>query len=338
MEAWPSCNIWGGLLVLKSGFDSIGKIKPQYCIEKHETMIMICSKVSSLKLRGALYIVFTLLVSSGLARADEAQKIDRLPVLFDAHERLTKPDLSVLLRLRFLTTVDFPPFSFLDQTGHLTGFNIDLIREVCKELGVEAKCEVQAIPFSDIEIALLSKHADAAVAGMAVTKSIRADFAFSRPYLMLPARFVVRREESGVKKSVDDLDGTPVGVVSGTAHAAMLKAFFPAIKPEGFADQAALMQALTQGKVQAVFGDGLQLSFWLAAQSSPQSNGQSAKPCCEFLGGPFLSQRYLGEGMMMMVRKEDGFLAAAFDYALAALARKGRMDELSRRYFASGLY
>ena len=303
---------------------------------------MICSKVSSLKLRGVLYIILTLFVSSVLARADGTPKIDRMPVLFDAHERLAKPDLSVLLRLRFLTTVDFPPFSFLDQTGHLTGFNIDLIREVCKELGVEAKCEVQAIPFSDIEIALLSKHADAAVAGLAVTKSIRADFAFSRPYLMLPARFVVRREESGVKKSVNDLDGTSVGVVSGTAHAAMLKAFFPAIKPEGFADQAALMQALTQGKVQTVFGDGLQLSFWLAAQSANHSSGQTsekpAKPCCEFLGGPFLSQRYLGEGMSIMVRKEDGFLAAAFDYALAALARKGRMDELSRRYFASGLY
>lgn len=299
---------------------------------------MICSKVSSLKLWGAFYIVLGLLVSSGLARADDAAKMERMPVLFDAHERLAKPDLSVLLRLRFLTTVDFPPFSFLDQTGHLTGFNIDLIREVCKELGVEAKCEVQAIPFSDIEIALLSKHADAAVAGLAVTKSIRADFAFSRPYLMLPARFLTRADGGKPKNSVDDLDGTPVGVVSGTAHEAMLKAFFPAIKPEGFADQAALMQALAQGKVQTVFGDGLQLSFWLATQSGNRPTGQSAKPCCAFLGGPFLSQRYLGEGMSIMVRKEDGFLAAAFDYALAALARKGRMDELSRRYFASGLY
>jgi polar amino acid transport system substrate-binding protein len=297
-------------------------------------MIMICSRDTSLKFWGLICIVLSLLVSSVPAHADEVSKIGDTPVMFDINERLPKPDLSVLLRLRFLTTVDFPPFSFLDQTGHLTGFNIDLIREVCKELGVEAKCEVQAVPFSDIEIGLLSKHADAAVAGMAVTKTIRADFAFSRPYLMLPARFVVRHSGVGVAKSVDDLDGTSVGVVTGTAHEAMLKAFFPAIKPEGFADQAALMQALEDGKVQAVFADGLQLSFWLATQSASASK----PPCCEFLGGPFLSQHYLGEGMTMMVRKEDGFLAAAFDYALAALARKGRMDELSRRYFASGLY
>ncbi|MBB4953127.1 polar amino acid transport system substrate-binding protein [Agrobacterium vitis] len=277
-------------------------------------------------------------LSAALARADEILKPGNMPVLFDVHERLPKPDLSVLLRLRFLTTVDFPPFSFLDQTGHLTGFNIDLIREICRELGVEAKCEVQAVPFSDTEIGLLSKHADAAVAGVAVTKAIRADFAFSRPYLMLPARFVVRRQALHGVKSVDDLDGTSVGVVTGTAHEAMLKAFFPRIRPQGFADQVALMQALAQGKIQAAFADGLQSSFWLAAQGTAGNEEQAKNPCCEFLGGAFLSQRFLGEGVTIMVRKEDGFLAAAFDYALAALSRKGRLDELSRRYFPSSLY
>lgn len=297
-------------------------------------MIVVCPKYSSLKLWGAIYIALGLLASLVSARADEVPTFRDMPVLFGAHERLPKPDLSVLLRLRFLTTVDFPPFSFLDETGHLAGLNIDLIREICHELSVEAKCEIQAVPFSDIEIGLLSKHADAALAGVAVTKAVRADFAFSRPYLMLPARFVLRKHSPTLVKSVDDLDGTLVGVVAGTAHEAMLKAFFPSIKPEGFSDQAALMQALGQGKVQAVFADGLQLSFWLAAQSGRDN----ASPCCEFLGGAFLSQRFLGEGLTIMVRKEDGFLADAFDYALAALARKGRMDDLSRRYLAFGLY
>ncbi|HBF32034.1 transporter substrate-binding domain-containing protein [Rhizobium sp.] len=303
---------------------------------------MIYAKYTSLKLWGLLLVVSTLLASPVLAQADEMVKSGTMPSLFDANERLPKPDLSVLLRLRFLITTDFPPFGFLDQTGHLTGYNMDLIREVCKELGVEAKCEVQAVPFSDIQIGLLSKHADAAVAGMAVTRAIRADFAFSRPYLMLPARFVVRKHVVPAPKTAADLDGTAVGVVTGTAHEAMLKAFFPGIKPMGFADQAALMQALQQGAVQTVFTDGLQASFWLASQSTGKATGkaenQPGEPCCEFLDGPFLSQHFLGEGMTIMVRKEDGFLAAAFDYALAALSRKGRLDELSRRYFVSDLY
>lgn len=294
---------------------------------------MISLRDTSLKLWGMFTVVLGLLASAVPSLADDVSSKGTMPVLFDANERLPKPDLSVLLRLRFLVTVDFPPFGFLDQTGHLTGYNIDLIREVCHELGVEAKCEVQAVPFSDIEIGLLSKHADAAVAGMAVSRSIRADFAFSRPYLMLPARFVARKQELASVKSAKDLEGKSVGVVTGTAHEAMLKAFFPAIKPTGFADQAKLMQALQQGSVAAVFTDGLQASFWLASQPAKQSGSA----CCAFLDGPFLSQHFLGEGMTIMVRKEDGFLAAAFDYALAALSRKGRLEELSRRYFVSGL-
>lgn len=301
---------------------------------------MISLRDTSLKLWGMLTVVLGLLAPVASLRAEDVSQNGTMPVLFDANERLPKPDLSVLLRLRFLVTVDFPPFGFLDQTGHLTGYNIDLIRDVCQELGVEAKCEVQAVPFSDIEIGLLSKHADAAVAGMAMTRSIRADFAFSRPYLMLPARFVARKQELASLKSASDLDGKSVGVVTGTAHEAMLKAFFPAIKPTSFPDQAKLMLALQQGSVAAVFTDGLQASFWLASQPAKQSGpaNQLGRACCAFLDGPFLSQRFLGEGMAIMVRKEDGFLAAAFDYALAALSRKGRLEELSRRYFVSGLY
>ncbi|KAA3507597.1 transporter substrate-binding domain-containing protein [Agrobacterium vitis] len=306
-------------------------------------MIMSRLKVTSLKTKGRMTAITVLaafacgvvpFLSLGLAplpvQAQALPSQQSVPVLFDARARLPKPDLSVLLRLRFLTTVDFPPFSFLDQTGHLTGYNIDLVREICRELDVEAKCEVQAVPFSDMEIALLSKHGDAAVAGMAVTAGLRRDFAFSRPYLMLPARFIVLRDTLGKADTPAALAGKPVGIVTGTAQEAMLKAFFPAIVPVGFADQAALMDALKQKKIQAAFADGLQLSFWLASNVSAQ--------CCVFLGGPFLSQQFLGEGMTIMVRKEDGFLAAAFDYALVSLSRKGRLDELSRRYFAEGFY
>ncbi|OLP51062.1 transporter substrate-binding domain-containing protein [Allorhizobium taibaishanense] len=292
-------------------------------------------KVASLKTKGrtmaiarwAALCLSSLLISLPVARAEETVS-GTPPILFDVRARLPKPDLSVLLRLRFLTTVDFPPFSFLDQTGHLTGYNIDLVREICRELDVEAKCEVQSVPFSDIEIALLSKHGDAAVAGMAVTAGLRRDFAFSRPYLMLPARFVVARGSASGTPAM--LSGKQVGVVAGSAQEAMLKAFFPATVAVPVANQADLMEALKQKKLAAVFADSLQSSFWLASPASSQ--------CCAYLGSPYFSQGFLGEGMTIMVRKEDGFLSAAFDYALVSLSRKGRLDELARRYFPEGFY
>ena len=75
---------------------------------------------------------------AGVARAAEPQ----VPVLWDAKERLPKPDLSALPRLRFLTTTDFPPFNFLDGAGRLSGFHIDLARAICAELDIADKCQI----------------------------------------------------------------------------------------------------------------------------------------------------------------------------------------------------
>ncbi|NTF86008.1 transporter substrate-binding domain-containing protein [Agrobacterium rhizogenes] len=253
-----------------------------------------------------------------------------LPVLFDARERLPKPDLSTLVRLRFLTSVDFPPFNFADQNGKLSGFHVDLAREICDELGISDKCQIQALPFEELQGALSASQGDAVIAGVAVTPELRKSFAFSRPFLMLPARFVRNLKAPIDGRTAAALAGHSVGVVKGTTHEAMLAAFFPAIKPVPFDDKDALLAAVKDGKVDAGFADGLQLSFWV---SSP-----SAEKCCALFDGPYLSQQFLGEGMTIMLREQDADLTAAINHALATLSRNGRLQEIYLRYFPYGLY
>ncbi|MEZ2221129.1 transporter substrate-binding domain-containing protein [Rhizobium sp. RCC_161_2] len=253
-----------------------------------------------------------------------------LPILFDARERLPKPDLSTLVRLRFLTSVDFPPFNFADQNGKLSGFHVDLAREICDELGISDKCQIQALPFGELQGALSASQGDAVIAGVAVTPELRKNFAFSRPFLMLPARFVRNLKAPVDGRTAAALAGHSVGVVKGTTHEAMLAAFFPAIKPVPFDDKDALLAAVKDGKVDAGFADGLQLSFWV---SSP-----SAEKCCALFDGPYLSQQFLGEGMTIMLREQDADLTAAINHALATLSRNGRLQEIYLRYFPYGLY
>lgn len=278
---------------------------------------------------------FLLLVVSGFGFASagvtaaKAQESE-LPVLFDTRERLPRPDLSNLVRLRILTTADFPPFNFADQTGRLAGFNVDLAREVCLELRIEAKCQIQALPFGELETALANRAGEAVMAGIAITAERRNRFSFSRPYLTIPARFArnVARDLRG--EGAEALSGRPVGVVKDTAHEAMLKSFFPKIIPVVFDDREAMLQALKDDKVAAVFSDGLQLPFWLA--------GEASEKCCVLFGGPYLSRDYLGEGMAVLLRNDEETLAAAFDHALATLARNGRLQDIYLRYFPHGLY
>lgn len=253
-----------------------------------------------------------------------------LPLLFNAQERLASPDLSSLVRLRFLTTEDFPPFNFTDQTGRLSGFNIDLARAICDELGVADRCQVQTMPFGDLQKALEEREGDAVIAGVAVTAALRDKFAFSRPYMMLPARFVHNIAKPLTGDPAVALSGRRVGVVADTQHQAMLASFFPEVHPVPFESKETLLAAVKAGDVDAGFADGLQLSFWTA---SPAAAG-----CCALFGGPFLSQTFLGEGMTIMLRQSDTALTTALDHALAALSQTGRLQEIYLKYFPNGLY
>jgi polar amino acid transport system substrate-binding protein len=290
---------------------------------------MVYNGISSFK----LYWLFALclLIAAGPpgAAAQERPSVD-LPILFDTRERIARPDLSGIVRLRFLTTVDFPPFNFIDQTGKLAGFHVDLIREICSELALTDKCQVQAVTFPELEKALVDGNGEAVAAGVAVTAQLRERFVFSRPFMRLPARFAVARKTSLAGETATALHGRRVGVIAGSAHQAMLGTFFPRIQPEAFPDRAALLAAMKDGKVEAVFSDGLQLAFW--------TNGTDSAGCCRLFDGPYLSELFLGEGLAIMVRKEDAVLAEAIDHALLALSRNGRLQEIYLRYFPVNLY
>jgi polar amino acid transport system substrate-binding protein len=187
------------------------------------------------------------------------------------------------------------------------------------------------VPFGDLQDALAASQGDAVIAGIAVTPGLRERFAFSRPFLQLPARFARNLKAAPIKgATVSSLAGRSVGVVRSTAHEAMLAAFFPAIKPVAFDSKDALLAALKEGKVDAVFADGLQLSFWVSSAA--------AEKCCALFEGPYLSQQFLGEGMTIMLRQQDAELTAAINHALATLSRNGRLQEIYLRYFPHGLY
>ncbi|MFD1745288.1 transporter substrate-binding domain-containing protein [Rhizobium helianthi] len=263
--------------------------------------------------------------------AQAAENAGSLLILADPNERLSKPDLSALPRLRILTTADFPPFNFVDQTNRLAGFHVDLAREICRELAIESKCQIQTVPFGDLQATLEAGNGEAVMAGIAVSPQLRQKFAFSHPYLMLPARFVTSRTADLSGPADMALAGKPVGVVAGTSHEKMLAAFFPKAKPAPFEDQAAMLTALKEGKVTAVFGDGLRLPFWVASAASEK--------CCRLFDGPYISERHLGEGFAVMTRKSaSNALVAAVDFALSQLARKGKMQEIYLRYFPNGYY
>lgn len=252
------------------------------------------------------------------------------PGFFDPHERFERPDLTVLPRLRFLTTVDFPPFNYITRNGDLAGYNIDLVRALCSELKVENICQIEALPWDELVPRLKNGSGEAVIAGLAPSVENRAVLAFTRAYMRFPARFISLRETQPGQPFLTWLRAQRVGVLGDTVHENMFSAYFPGVRTVIFHHDEKLYEALMARSIDLAFGDGLAFSLWLS--------GSQTGHCCRFIGEPYPGPGYLGEGMRIAVTQKNVPLAQAMDYALQSLERKGRMTELYLRYFPVGFY
>jgi len=279
----------------------------------------------------AFAIILVIFSQMPIAKSVKAQESDAisLPLMFDLRERLQKPDLASIPRIRFLTTVDFPPFNFIDQSGKLSGFHVDLAREICRELNVLERCQIEAVPYKDLRTALDKGNGEVIAAGIRITPELRRDVGISRVFMQLPARFIIRSDVSAGIGNPSALKPGEAGVVAGTAHEAMLASYFPDLKPKTFPKREDMLAALKKGEIKAAFGDGLQLSFW---QESPDANN-----CCSFLGDQYYSSAFFGDGLALITTKDAPLITRAMDAALLALARNGRLNEIYLRYFPNGL-
>jgi polar amino acid transport system substrate-binding protein len=246
-----------------------------------------------------------------------------VPGFWDPKRRLDRPALLPTVVIRFLTETDYPPFNYAGSDGNPAGLNIDLARLICEELKVA--CTVQARRFDTLLAALAENRGDAVIASIAATPDARRRADFTDPYYRAAARFVARRDSDIQEVLPERLDAKKVGVAAGTAHEAYLRTFFTEADVRPYPSPEATRQALRAGEVDLLFGDGIQLAFWL--------NGSDSGGCCAFRGGPFIESRYFGEGIGIAVRRGNETLRQALNWALFRLWETGQFTDLWLRYF-----
>ncbi|WP_045837056.1 transporter substrate-binding domain-containing protein [Hyphomicrobium sp. 99] len=230
--------------------------------------------------------------------------------------------------IRFLTDSDFPPFNFYDEDGVLVGFNVDLARAICLELGTS--CDIKARPWEELFTGLKKGEADAVIAAHKVTASALKDVDFTDRYFHTPGRFAGRKDEPQVEMSPNGLDGKRIAVARGTAHEAFLKAFFRDSPLAIYENADLAREALAAGKADFIFDDGISLAFWL--------NGTLSRQCCEMRGGPFLEPKFFGDGIAIAVPKTDPGIRLLLNKALDRVRASGRFEELVQRYFPVRIY
>jgi len=248
-----------------------------------------------------------------------------LPYHADPSARDLVPNLTAVPNIRFLTTADFPPFNYRDKTGELVGFNIDLARAICADLSIT--CTIQAWPWEQAGKALEDGQGDALIAGLAMTPANGATFDFSDIYLMLPGRFVARKDATADFDPAS-LSGKTVAVRKGSSHEEFVKRYLPNATPAEFDSEVAALEAVRDKKADAYFGDAMRASFWF--NDNPE--------CCAFAGLPYFRPDLFGAGMSVALAAGHDVVRQAINYSLVRLKKDGTLDELYLRWFPVGFY
>lgn len=110
----------------------------------------------------------------------------------------------------------FPPFVYTTDTGELAGFDVDLITEVARRLGL--KVYFAYIPFDGLMATLEAETADASVDAITITAKRDESIDFSRPYFKSGLAIAVRSDETSIN-SLQDLSGKKIAVKLGTTGA-----------------------------------------------------------------------------------------------------------------------
>jgi ABC-type amino acid transport substrate-binding protein len=146
--------------------------------------------------------------------------------------------------------IPYPPFE-QGKPGNYTGFDIELMEAIASKIGRTA--EFQDTSFETIFRDVSQGKFDAVISAATITPEREKAVAFSTPYY-LSEQAVLVKEGSDIK-SLEDLEGTTVGVQQGTTGQELAKEKANASEVRPYPEGPDAVNALKSGTVEAVVID-----------------------------------------------------------------------------------
>jgi polar amino acid transport system substrate-binding protein len=233
------------------------------------------------------------------------------------------PDLKTPGVLTVGSDTTYPPQEFIDTaTNKATGFDVDLITAVAKNMGLQVN--VVTTKFDTIIDDLSNKRFDVVISAISVTPERQKKVAFV-PYFNAGESLLVAAGNPKNIKSLTDLCGQNVGVQTGTieqadlqtASTACKKAGKPEIKMVVLQDQTAVIQLLANQRVVATYQDSPVTDYF-----NKQHPGQFA------VGGSVVNAGIEG----IAVRKGDTAMFNAVKNAFDKLKSDGTYKQLIQKW------
>ncbi|MBE6355296.1 transporter substrate-binding domain-containing protein [Treponema sp.] len=209
----------------------------------------------------------------------------------------------------------YPPITYHDENGTLTGFDVDIAREIGKKLGVEIKF-VEA-EWDSLLAAVDSGRIDTVINAVSITEERKLKYDFTDPYVSLYRHIIVRKDNNTIK-SLSDLKGTKCAENITTEYAAQLDALGSTIVPISSLQQA--FDLISTGRADFTILEDVQFYPYLEAHPDAQFK-------IAFTIDDDVDQ------FAIPVKKNQTPLLNAVNDALNELKRDGTLSRISEKYF-----
>lgn len=222
----------------------------------------------------------------------------------------------------------YPPFSMVAPNGDLVGFEVDLVKAICKD--AQLNCNLVKVSFDALIPSLMAKKVDMVFASMGITEDRKKMVDFSQKYYSIPSRFVHPKSGANFQVSALSLKGKVIGVQKGTTQERYLMDQFKDSTIKHYKTYEEAFLDLKNKRIELYFGDIVSIQNEFLKKSGGEGY--------EFVGNEVNDEKWFGAGIGAAIRKGEGELLSKVNGGIDHLLKNGEYQKIQKKYFDFNLY
>ena len=220
----------------------------------------------------------------------------------------------------------YAPFTFTDEKGQLTGYDVEVVREIAKRVGLEVK--FLPTPWDGMFLGLESKKFDLVANQIAKNPEREKKYLFSDDYLVSGAQIIVRGDRAGTFTGLESLAGLKVGTGIGSNYSKLLEEW------NAKGGKPPIDIKYTEGNITTVLQDivARRLDATVNDRLTAGYNVKQLKLNVKLVGTPIA---LVPSHFVVRKDAEGEALVKKIDEGLAQLKKDGTLVKLSQKWFGA---
>ncbi|MEF3331180.1 MULTISPECIES: transporter substrate-binding domain-containing protein [Oceanobacillus] len=208
--------------------------------------------------------------------------------------------------------------SYYDENDELTGYTVEIMREIGERLDLEVSFEIMGA--DDLATAINSGRIDVGANDATITETNQEKFGFTDPYKYSYIVAAVRESDNSEIETLEDLEGKKAGGAASTIYSQIAEHYGAEVVTYGNAPNEAYLSDISTARTDLVLNDYYLTKF-----------GVAAFPDFDLHLHPTLKFNPTEQALMMP--KESTTLQEEMNGALNDMREDGTLSELAKEFY-----